>query len=70
MTNLNSILKQSHYFINTGPSRQGYGFSSGHVWMLELDYKESWVLKNWCFWIVVLDSWESLAEQGDQTSQS
>ena len=34
---------------------QGYGFSSGHVWMWELDYKESWVLKNWCFWTVVLE---------------
>ena len=38
-----------------GPSSQGYGFSSGHVWMWELDYKESWVPKNWCFWTVVLD---------------
>ena len=38
------------------PFGQGYGFSSGHVWwMWELDYKESWVLKNWCFWTVVLD---------------
>ena len=35
--------------------KQGYGFSSGRVWMWELDYKESWVLKNWCFWIVVLE---------------
>ena len=35
---------------NKGPSSQGYGFSSGHVWMWELDYKESWVPKNWCFW--------------------
>ena len=34
---------------------QGYGFSSSHVWMWELDYKESWVLKNWCFWTVVLE---------------
>ena len=34
---------------------QGYGFSSGHVWMWELDCKESWVLKNWCFWTVVLE---------------
>ena len=55
MTNLNSILKQSHYFINKGPSRQGYGFPSSHVWMWELDYKESWVPKNWCFWTVVLE---------------
>ena len=48
------IKKQRHYFANKGPSNQGYGFSSGHVWMWELDYKESWVLKNWCFWTVVL----------------
>ena len=38
-----------------GLSNQGYGFSSGHVWMWELDYKESWALKNWCFWTVVLE---------------
>ena len=37
------------------PSSQGYGFSSGHVWMWELAYKESWVPKNWCFWTVVLE---------------
>ena len=49
------IKKQGHYFANKGPSSQGYGFSSGHVWMWELDYKESWVLKNWCFWTVVLE---------------
>ena len=40
--------KQRHYFVNKGLSSQGYGFSSGHVWMWELDYKESWVQKNWC----------------------
>ena len=44
-----------HNFANKGPSSQGYGFSSGHVWMWELDYKENWVLKNWCFWTVVLE---------------
>ena len=49
------IKKQRHYFVYKGPSSQGYGFSSGHVWMWELDYKESWVLKNWCFWTVVLE---------------
>ena len=49
------IKKQRHYFANKGPSSQGYGFSSGHVWMWELDCKESWVLKNWCFWTVVLE---------------
>ena len=56
MTNLNShIKKQRHYFVNKGRSNQGYDFSSSHVWMWELDYKESWVLKNWCFWTVVLE---------------
>ena len=49
------IKKQRHYFANKGPSSQGYGFSSGHVWMWELDYKESWAPKNWCFWTVVLE---------------
>ena len=48
------IKKQRHYFANKGPSSQGYGFSSSHVWMWELDYKECWVPKNWCFWTVVL----------------
>ena len=49
------IKKQRHYFANKGPSSHSYGFSSGHVWMWELDYKESWMLKNWCFWTVVLE---------------
>ena len=49
------IKKQRHYFANKGPSSQGYGVSSGHVWMWELDYKVSWVLKNWCFWTMVLE---------------
>ena len=49
------IKKQRHYFANKGPSSQGYGFSSSHVWMWELNYKESWALKNWCFWTVVLE---------------
>ena len=56
MTNLDSILKkQRHYFASKGLSCQSCGFSSSHVWMWELDYKQSWVLKNWCFWIVVLE---------------
>ena len=55
MTNLDSILKSRHYFANKGPSSQGYGFSSSRVWMWELDYKESLVPKNWCFWTVVLE---------------
>ena len=49
------IQKQRHYFANNGPSSQGYGFSSGHVWMWGLDWEEGWALKNWCFWIVVLE---------------
>ena len=47
--------KQRHYFANKGLSSQGYGFSSGHVWMWELDCEESWAPKNWCFWTVVLE---------------
>ena len=49
------IKKQRHYFASKGPSSQGYGFSSSHVWMWELDYKESWAPKNWCFWTVMLE---------------
>ena len=49
------IEKQRHYFVNKGPSSQGYGFSSRHVWMWELDYQENWAQKNWCFWTVVLE---------------
>ena len=48
-------IKKRHYFANKGLSSQGYGFSSSHVWMWALDYKESWVPKNWCFWTVVLE---------------
>ena len=49
------IKKQRHYFANKGPFSQSYGFSSSHVWMWELDYKENWALENWCFWTVVLE---------------
>ena len=49
------IQKQRHYFANKGPSSQSYSFSSGHVWMWELDCEESWAQKNWCFWTVVLE---------------
>ena len=55
MTNLNSYLKARHYFANKGLTNQGYGFSSGHVWIWELDSEESWAPKNWCFWTVVLE---------------
>ena len=49
------IKKQRHYFSNKGLSSQSYVFFSSYVWMWELDHKESWVSKNWCFWTVVLD---------------
>ena len=56
MTNLDSILKkQRHYFANKDPSNQSYSFSNSHVWMWELDYKESWAQKNCCFWTMVLE---------------
>ena len=49
------IEKQRHHFANKGPSSQSYGFSSSHVWRWELDHKEGWVPKNWCFWTMVLE---------------
>ena len=52
---LTALEFRSHYFANKSPSSQGYGFSTGHVWMWELDSEESLVLKNWCFWTVVLE---------------
>ena len=55
MTNLDNILKSRHYCANKGPSSQSYGFSNSHVWMWELDYKESWAPKNGCFSTVVLE---------------
>ena len=48
------IKKQRHYFANKDLSSQSYGFACSHVWMWDLDHKEKWVLKNWCFWTVVL----------------
>ena len=53
------IKKQRHYFANKGLSSQGYGFSFIHVWMWELEYKESWMLKNWCFLTLMLKTLES-----------
>ena len=66
------LLSNRHYFVNKGPSSQGYGFSRGHVWMWELDYKESWAPKNWCFWTVVFEktSESPLDLQGDPSSPS
>ena len=63
--------KQRHYLTDQVLSSQSYGFSSSHVWMWELDHKEGWLPKNWCFWTVVLEmTLESLGLQGDPTSQS
>ena len=55
MTNLDSIIKSRHYSTNKSPFSQSYDFSGSHVWMWEMDYKENWTQKNWCFWTVVLD---------------
>ena len=49
------IKKERYYFTNKVPSSQSYGFSSSHVWMWEVPYKESWALKYWCFWTVVFE---------------
>ena len=53
--NIWGVTKQRHYYANKGPSSQGYVFSSSYIWMWQLDYKESWELKNWCFWAAVLE---------------
>ena len=56
MTNIDRILKSRDItFVNKGPSSQSYSFSSSHVWICELDHKESWRTKNWCFQIVVIE---------------
>ena len=55
MTNLGSVLKSRDHFADKGPYNQSYGFSGSHVWMWELEHKESWAPKNWCFQIVVLE---------------
>jgi len=69
MTNLDNILKSRDITLSKkGPSSQGYGFHSTHVWMWELDYKESWVMLSNCG--VGEDSWESLGHQGNPTSPS
>ena len=73
MINLDSILKSRDITLPTKVClTQSYGFSCSCVWLRDLDHKGSWVLKNWCFWTVVLekDSWESLGLQGDPTSPS
>ena len=65
------IIKQRHHFADKGSYSQSYGFSGSHVQMWELDHKEAWVPKNWCFQTAVLGKTrESLGQQGGQTSQS
>ena len=72
-----NIKKQRHCFANKGPSSQSYGFSSGHVCMWELDCEESWALKNWCFWTVVMEKtlesplhWEEIKPVHPRENQS
>ena len=69
MTNLDSILK-SRGITNKGPSSQSYGFSSSHVWMWELDYKESWARNNWWFWTVVLGRLSTVPWTARRSNQS
>ena len=64
------IKKQRHYFANKGPSSQGYGFPSGHVWMWELDCEESWAPKSWCFWIVMLEKTLRISWTARRSNQS
>ena len=56
LRNLDGVLKkQRHHFADKDPSSQSYGFSSSHIWLWDLDHKEGWAPKNWCFWTVVLE---------------
>ena len=73
MTNLGNVFKSRDItLVSKGCIVNSYGFSSSHVQMWELDHKEGWAPKNWCFQNLVLgeDSWEPLGQQGDQNSQS
>ena len=69
MTKLDSMLK-SRVFANKGLSSQSYGFSSSHVWMWQLDHKEAWVSKNWCFRTVVLDKTLQSPLDGEKPNES
>ena len=72
MTNLDSILKSRDitFFANKDLSSQGYGFSSGHIWRWELDCKQSWTPKNWCFWTVVLEKTLESPSDSKRSNQS
>ena len=72
MTNLDSALKNRHYFVDKGPSSQSYGFPSSHGWMCKLDHKESWALKNfafelWCWRRLLRVPWT--ARRSNQSTQ-
>ena len=69
-TLIEGIKKQRHHFADKGAYSQSYGFSSNHVWMWELDHKEVWVLKNWCFWIVVLEKLLRISWTARRSNQS
>ena len=62
------IKRERHYFAKRGPSSQSYDFSNSHVWMWDFDYKESWTLKNWASWTVVLEKTLESPLQGDPIS--
>ena len=70
MRNLDNVLKYRHHLVDKCPYSQSYGFSSHHVWMRELDHKESWVLKNWCFQTVVLEKTLDLPWTAKRSNQS
>ena len=60
------LKKQRHHIANKGPHSQSYGFSCSHVWKWELDYKKGWPLKNWCFWIGVLEENKLIHSESNQ----
>ena len=62
------IKKQRHYFADRSLYNQSYGFSSSHVWIWELDHKEGWALRNWCFWTAVLE--KTLGSPLEEINQS
>ena len=72
LDNIDNLLKsRDKHFANKGLDSQSYGFSSSHVWMWELDHREGWALKNWCFWSVVLEkTLESPLEQQNKPKRN
>ena len=70
MINPDNMLKNRYFFSNTGTFSQGYGFSSSHVWMWELEYKNSWAPKNWWFWTVLLEKTFESPSDSRRSNQS